>query len=166
MSSNPKDPMSRFFEVDIAGGKRSNFNLSYKNRISADFGYLYPVGLWDVPSDSHFELDLFSALSSNPTLGPLLGKVKFRVEAYFIEKAAYVDSLRNNEKLPLDRDVPFPTVLPRSSDNEFSAVAGDPVSHSEGTPLHVCCSITAAFLGCADCADHTVTYFIPHQKQR
>ena len=124
MASNPKDPMSRFYEVDIAGGSRSNFNLSYKNRISADFGYLYPVGLWDVPSDSHFELDIFSALSSNPTLGPLLGKVKFRVEAYFVEKAAYVESLRNNDKLPLDRDVPFPTIQPRVRQDEFSPRAG------------------------------------------
>lgn len=116
--------MSRFFEVDIAGGKRSNFNLSYKNRISADYGYLYPVGLWDVPSDSHFELDLFAALSSNPTLGPLLGKLKFRVEAYFIEKAAYVDVLRANRKLPIDRDVAFPISWPRTANNEFSARCG------------------------------------------
>lgn len=116
--------MSRFFEVDIAGGKRSNFNLSYKNRISADYGYLYPVGLWDVPSDSHFELDVFAALSSNPTLGPLLGKLKFRVEAYFIEKAAYVDLLRNNRKLPIDRDIPWPSVKPRLANDEFSPRCG------------------------------------------
>lgn len=77
--------------------------------MSADFCYLYPVGLWDVPSDVHFELDLFAAVSSNPTLAPLLGKVKFRVEAYFIEKAAYVNKLRNNDKLPVDRNIPFPT---------------------------------------------------------
>lgn len=108
MASNPKDPMSRFFEVDIAGGKRSNFNWSYKNRTSMDFGYLVPVALYDVPSDVHFELDLQAALSSNPTLAPLLGKVDFRVEAYFVEKAAYVDGLRNNEKIPLDRNVAFP----------------------------------------------------------
>lgn len=108
MASNPKDPMSQFFDVDIAGGKRSNFNWSYKNRITADFGYIYPVGLWDVPSDVHFELDLLASISSNPTLAPLLGKVNFRVEAYFVEKAAYVNSLRNNDKLPLDRNVPFP----------------------------------------------------------
>lgn len=124
MASNPKDPMSRFFEVDIAGGSRSNFNWSYKNRISADYGYLYPVGLWDVPSDVHFELDLFASLSSNPTLGPLLGKVKFRVEAYFIEKAAYVQKLRDNERMPLDRDVPLPSVRARLSSGEFSARAG------------------------------------------
>lgn len=71
---------------------------------------MYPVGLWDVPSDVHFELDLFAAVSSNPTLAPLLGKVKFRVEAYFVEKAAYVSRLRNNDKLPVDRNVPFPTM--------------------------------------------------------
>lgn len=108
MASNPKDPMSQFFEVDIAGGKRSNFNWSYKNRLTADFGYVIPVGLWDVPSDVHFELDLLASISSNPTLAPLLGKVDFRVEAYFVEKAAYVNELRNNDKLPLDRNVPFP----------------------------------------------------------
>lgn len=108
MASNPKDPMSKFFVKDIASHRRSNFNWSYKNRISADFGYLYPVGLWDVPADTHFELDLFASLSSNPTLAPILGKLKFRVEAYFVEKAAYVPLLRNNDRIPIDRNVDYP----------------------------------------------------------
>lgn len=124
MASNPKDPMSRFFDVDIANGKRSNFNWSYKNRTSMDFGYLVPVGLWDVPSDVHFELDLQAAISSNPTLAPLLGKVDFRVEAYFIEKAAYVEQLRNNEKMPLNRNIPFPTFLPQNARGLFSPRTG------------------------------------------
>lgn len=119
MASNPKDPMSRFFDVDIQRGRRSYFNWSYKNRVSADYGYLIPVGLWDVPSDSHFELDLFGALSSMPTIAPLLGKVKFRVEAYFVEKAAYVESLRNNNRLPLDRNIAFP-VFTNPGGNYFS----------------------------------------------
>lgn len=50
----------------------------------------------------------------------MLGKVKFRVEAYFIEKAAYVHALRDNEKVPIDRDVPFPTVASRNVQKEFS----------------------------------------------
>lgn len=124
MASNPKDPMSKFFEQDIAGGKRSNFNWSYKNRVSADFNYLIPVGLWDVPSDHHFELDVFAALSSNPTIGPILGKVKFRLEAYFVEKAAYVDTLRNNDRVPLDRNVPFPHFKIPNGGNYFSPRGG------------------------------------------
>ncbi|MBO5971625.1 MAG: hypothetical protein J6Q07_01270 [Alistipes sp.] len=100
--------MGQFFQKDIAGNNRSNFNVGYKNRISADFFYGYPVGLWDIPSDSHFELDLNATLSTNPTLAPVLGSCTFRVEAYFVEKAAYVDLLRNNDRVPLDRDVPFP----------------------------------------------------------
>lgn len=119
MASNPKDPMSRFFDVDIVKGNRSLFNWSYKNRISADYGYLYPVGLWEVLPDTHFELDVFAALSSNPTLAPLLGKIKFRLEAYYVEKAAYSTQLRNNDRLPLDRNVPFPIVTGRGG-NYFS----------------------------------------------
>ncbi len=92
--------------------------------MSADFCYLYPVGLWDVPSDVHFELDLFAAVSSNPTLAPLLGKVKFRVEAYFVEKAAYVNRLRDNDKLPVDRNVPFPMFHASLSNRAFSPRTG------------------------------------------
>lgn len=120
MASNPKNPLSSHFETDIVKGSRSNFNVGYKNRFSADFGYLYPVGLWDVPADSHFECDLFASLSSNPTLAPLLGKVKFRAEAYFVEKAAYVQRLRDNEKVPIDRNVPFPTFSPVLGKGKFS----------------------------------------------
>lgn len=66
---------------------------------------------------------MFAAVSSNPTLAPLLGKVKFRVEAYFIEKAAYVNRLRNNDKLPVDRNVPFPSIS-NSLVYEFSPRTG------------------------------------------
>ena len=110
MASNPKDPMSRFFEPDIVRGNRSYFNWSYKNRVSADYGYVIPVGLWDLPADTHFELDVFAALSSFPTIAPLLGKLKFRLEAYFVEKACYNQKLRNNDRLSLDRDIPWPVV--------------------------------------------------------
>lgn len=67
---------------------------------------------------------MFAAVSSNPTLAPLLGKVKFRVEAYFVEKAAYVNQLRNNEKLPVDRNVPFPTIAAATSARTFSPRTG------------------------------------------
>lgn len=107
--SNPKNPLGKYFLTDQARNNRSNFNVGYKNRFSLDFGYLIPAGLWDIPANSHFELDMQAVLSSNPTLAPVLGSMKFRAEAYYIEKAAYVDLLRNNEKVPLDRNVPFPT---------------------------------------------------------
>lgn len=107
--SNPKNPLGKYFLTDQARNNRSNFNAGYKNRFSLDFGYLVPAGLWDIPSNSHFELDMQAVLSSNPTLAPVLGSMKFRAEAYYIEKAAYVDLLRNNEQVPLDRNVAFPT---------------------------------------------------------
>ena len=107
--SNPKNPLGKYFLTDQARNNRSNFNAGYKNRFSMDFGYLIPAGLWDVPSNSHFKLDMQAVLSSNPTLAPVLGSMKFRAEAYYIEKAAYVDLLRNNEQVPLDRNVPWPT---------------------------------------------------------
>lgn len=107
--SNPKNPLGKYFLTDQARNNRSNFNAGYKNRFSLDFGYLVPAGIWDIPSNSHFELDMKAVLSSNPTLAPVLGTMKFRAEAYYIEKAAYVDLLRNNEQVPLDRNVPFPT---------------------------------------------------------
>lgn len=107
--SNPKNPLGKYFLTDQARNNRSNFNAGYKNRFSLDYGYLVPAGIWDIPSNSHFELDMQAVLSSNPTLAPVLGTMKFRAEAYYIEKAAYVDLLRNNEQVPLDRNVPFPT---------------------------------------------------------
>ena len=121
MSSNPKNPLSSHFETDTVNGSRSNFNVGYKNRFSADFGYLIPAGLWDVPAHSHFKCDLYASLSSNPTLAPILGKVKFRAEAYFVEKAAYVQRLRDNEKVPIDRNVPFPTFSAQKFRGHYSA---------------------------------------------
>ena len=121
MASNPKQPLSNYFDRDIVKGNRSNFNVGYKNRFSMDFGYLIPAGLWDIPADSHFECDLHSVISSNPTLAPVLGKMKFRAEAYFVEKAAYVQRLRNNDKVPIDRNVPFPTFSVQSNVRSYSA---------------------------------------------
>lgn len=120
--SNPKNPLGKYFLTDQARNNRSNFNAGYKNRFTMDFGYLIPAGLWDIPSNSHFELDMQAVLSSNPTLAPVLGTMKFRAEAYYIEKAAYVDLLRNNDKVPLDRNVPWPTFdgnSPRSHSGTF-----------------------------------------------
>lgn len=121
MASNPKQPLSNYFDRDIVKGNRSNFNVGYKNRFSMDFGYLIPAGLWDIPADSHFECDLESVISSNPTLAPVLGKMKFRAEAYFVEKAAYVQKLRDNDKVPIDRNVPFPTFSAQSNQRYYSA---------------------------------------------
>lgn len=126
--SNPKNPLGKYFLTDQARNNRSNFNAGYKNRFSLDFGYLVPAGLWDIPANSHFEMDMTAVLSSNPTLAPVLGTMKFRAEAYYIEKAAYVDLLRNNEKVPLDRNVPWPTFdvnqLRSSSTPFFSPQSG------------------------------------------
>lgn len=110
MAANPKDPMGKFYKKDYADAPRSNFNWSYKNRLSMDFNYLVPVGLWDVPADHHFECDMHSVLSSNPTLTPILGNVKWRAEAYFVPKATYIRELRNNNRMRLDRNYSFPYV--------------------------------------------------------
>lgn len=113
------DVSTQFFDKDTKRPPRSWFNWSYKNRFSADFGYLIPAGIWDVPADTHFELDFNAVLSSNPTLGPVLGTIRFRAEAFWVEKAAYSDVLRNNSQVPLDRNVSFP-VTATSSGYVFS----------------------------------------------
>lgn len=119
------DVSTQFFDKDTKRPPRSWFNWSYKNRFSADFGYLIPAGLWDVPADTHFELDFNAVLSSNPTLGPVLGTIRFRAEAYWIEKAAYSETLRNNAQVPLDRNVSFPRTAPS---NELDTLSFSPAS--------------------------------------
>lgn len=103
------DPILKVFKKDYEMPNRSNWQLDNKNRLSMDFGYLYPVAVYDVLPNSYFKLDINAVLSSNPTLAPLLGSLKFRAEAFFVEKAAYAKKLRQNNKLPVDRNIPWPT---------------------------------------------------------
>lgn len=103
------DPILKVFKKDYQTPNRSNWNLDNKNRLSMDIGYLYPVAVFDVLPNTYFKLDMNAVLSSNPTIAPILGSLKFRAEAFFVEKAAYASILRNNERLSVDRDVPWPT---------------------------------------------------------
>lgn len=121
------DPILKVFKKDYENVSRSNWNWDNKNRISVDYGYLYPVAVYDVTPNTYFKLDLHAVLSSNPTISPILGTIKFRCEAYFVEKAAYVNRLRNNDKLPVDRNILFPKT---STYNSGTISASSPASRS------------------------------------
>lgn len=120
------DPILKVFKRDYETPNRSNWDLPYKNRLSMDVGYLYPVGLYDVLPNTYFKLDINAVLSSNPTIAPILGSMKFRAEAYFVEKAAYCQKLRDNEKLDVNRNIPFPCFSAKGNanvnDSEFRYV--------------------------------------------
>ena len=109
------DPILKVFKKDYEVPNRSNWNLDNKNRFSMDIGYLYPVAVYDVLPNTYFKLDINAVLSSNPTIAPILGSLKFRAEAFYVEKAAYAKELRQNNRLPVSRDIAWPTFNPQGN---------------------------------------------------
>ena len=124
------DPILKVFKKDYETPNRSNWNLDNKNRLSMDIGYLYPVAVYDVLPNTYFKLDMNAVLSSNPTIAPILGTLKFRAEAFFVEKAAYAQKLRDNDALSVDRDISWPTFT-----NYGNVIAHSRTKYSPATGL-------------------------------
>lgn len=102
------DPLKSVFRRDYPDVKRTNFSRSHKVRFSADMGYLIPTLVQEVGANNYFKADASVVVSTNPMLTPLLGSLRVRMEIYYCEKAMYCNPLRNNNKLAVDRNVPFP----------------------------------------------------------
>ncbi len=128
------DPILKVFKKDYEKVDRSNWQLNNKNRLSMDFGYLYPVAIYDVLPNTYFKLDMNAVLSSNPTIAPMLGSAKLRAEAYFIEKAAYAPKLRQNQRLPVERNVPWPVTNSYRSP-QYGLTSNQPIYFSPATGL-------------------------------
>ena len=130
------DPLKSVFRRDYPDVKRTNFSRSHKVRFSADQGYLIPTLVQEVGANNYFKADASVVVSTNPMLTPLLGSLRVRMEIYYCEKAMYVNSLRNNNKLAVDRNIPFPYFPTQAVGNKNYVAPGSLLEYLNMYPAH------------------------------
>lgn len=103
--------LERLANMDAPDPKRSNFNRSFSNVGTNDFGFLKVKFCEEIIAGSHVTLDFKSAYSTNPTISPVLSKAKVRVTAIWIPTSLYVPALRDDVQIkPGKTDYSFPSV--------------------------------------------------------
>lgn len=91
--------------------KRSNFDWDNKVQTSADFGFIKPIFTTEVLANTGFTFDMRSAISTNPTVTPVLSRAKVQYTAWWIPARLYVPALRDGVKVKAgETDYAFPTI--------------------------------------------------------
>lgn len=73
-----------FDEVNVSAPKRSAFDLSFENKMSLNFGYLYPTLVQEVLPSDVFECKSSYLLKFEPTLAPIMHKLDAYVYTFFV----------------------------------------------------------------------------------
>lgn len=73
-----------FDQVNVSSPKRSAFDLSFENKMSLNFGYLYPTLVQEVLPSDVFECKSSYLLKFEPTLAPIMHKLDAYVYTFFV----------------------------------------------------------------------------------
>lgn len=73
-----------FDQVNVSAPKRSSFDLSFENKMSLNFGYLYPTLVQEVLPSDVFECKSSYLLKFEPTLAPIMHKLDAYVYTFFV----------------------------------------------------------------------------------
>lgn len=73
-----------FDQVNVSAPKRSAFDLSFENKMSLNFGYLYPTLVQEVLPSDVFECKSSYLLKFEPTLAPIMHKLDAYVYTFFV----------------------------------------------------------------------------------
>lgn len=91
--------------------KRSNFDWDNKIQTSADFGFIKPIFTTEVLANTGFTFDMRAAISTNPTVTPVLSRAKVQYTAWWIPARLYVPALRDGVKVKAgENDYAFPSI--------------------------------------------------------
>lgn len=105
-----KNKIRDLLHVSVPSPKRSTFDRSHMNPITADIGYIYPVLVDELLPSDYVKLDLMSFVQTNPLTKPLLGRFTLKFEAFFVPLRLYCQNLDLNNVNPdfsADFDLPY-----------------------------------------------------------
>ena len=126
-----KNKIRDLLHVFVPSPKRSTFDRSHTNPITADIGYIYPVLVDELLPSDYVKLDLMSFVQTNPLTKPLLGRFTLKFEAFFVPLRLYCQNLDLNNVNPdfsNDFDLPYFGLYLDSSvvrpENEFLTMKG------------------------------------------
>lgn len=105
-----KNKIRDLLHVFVPSPKRSTFDRSHTNPITADIGYIYPVLVDELLPSDYVKLDLMSFVQTNPLTKPLLGRFTLKFEAFFVPLRLYCQNLDLNNVNPDfsgDFDLPY-----------------------------------------------------------
>lgn len=105
-----KNKIRDLLHVSVPSPKRSTFDRSHTNPITADVGYIYPVLVDELLPSDYVKLDLMSFVQTNPLTKPLLGRFTLKFEAFFVPLRLYCQNLDLNNVNPdfsADFDLPY-----------------------------------------------------------
>ncbi len=126
-----KNKIRDLLHVSVPSPKRSTFDRSHTNPITADVGYIYPVLVDELLPSDYVKLDLMSFVQTNPLTKPLLGRFTLKFEAFFVPLRLYCQNLDLNNVQPDfsdDFDLPYFGLDFNSSgvhpENEFLTMKG------------------------------------------
>ena len=91
--------MANILDVLVKKPKHSNFDLSFKNRLTMAPGTLVPVWSEDMVPGDVFNFNVDAVIKTYPTLSPILGSFKFQVDYFFVPWRLYCAPLRSNSNL-------------------------------------------------------------------
>lgn len=91
--------MALLRDVLIKKPKKSNFDLSRKNRFTMAPGLLYPVFIEDVLPGDEISLSADALIKTYPLNAPLMGSFKFQLDYFFVPWRLYVPDFAENKRL-------------------------------------------------------------------
>lgn len=95
-----KNKIRDLLRVSVPSPKRSTFDRSHTNPITADVGYIYPVLVDELLPTDYVKLDLMAFAQTNPLTKPLLGRFTLKFEAFFVPLRLYCQNLDLNNLQP------------------------------------------------------------------
>lgn len=126
-----KNKIRDLLHVSVPSPKRSTFDRSHTNPITADVGYIYPVLVDELLPTDYVKLDLMAFAQTNPLTKPLLGRFTMKFEAFFVPLRLYSQNLDLNNVQPdfsddfglpfftLPSDTEHPTIEPDAEDELY-----------------------------------------------
>lgn len=112
-------------QIKIKPVKRSNRNLSFKNRFTMMPGAVYPVAFYRVFPGEHFEFSISNLIKSLATKAPIMGSMQLRFDVFFCADRLYNPRLRSNELTTFDDLYDFSYPLMSFPDNSIHPQGAD-----------------------------------------
>lgn len=115
--------------------KKSKFNLSYDNSLTLDMGKLVPFYIQDcIPGDS-YRLRLQSFIRAQPMLAPLMHRVNFYTQYWFVPYRILWDNWTDfiTGGLSGNSTPTFPTMKVKSETSSLADYFGIPLTKGENT---------------------------------
>lgn len=74
---------------------KSHFDLSYTNNLTANFGKIYPVGCWQMPAGSRFDMSADFGFDLQPLVFPVQTNMRFHMKTYKVPLRILQKNWRN-----------------------------------------------------------------------